>query len=341
VQPSIFALADDLTGALEVGAKFAQHGLPSLVTTEPNQADYETVAVLIVDTETRHLPPDDAAQCIIRLAALAGRFEPSLIYKKTDSTLRGNIAAEFAALQKVFPHADLVYVPAYPEMGRTVRGGHLFVWGTPLHETEFAADAYNPVSSHSIAHLLGDVRARVFDGESHMDVENAVRHILDSPPPHLCAGPAALAHALARHLQPARSTTPIPKLGHPPRCLVINGSRHPRSLEQILHARDAGLFNSHCEYFDAALQSAGMDRALETGSCVKALLAGSHFDALVIFGGDTAFGIHQALGVEPFTSCCELLPGVPLSQSGGRFWITKAGGFGPPDILSSILKKLA
>src|SRR5580700_2056876 len=116
----VLALADDLTGALETGAKFAAHGIEALV------AEAGPCRVLVVNTETRHLSPGEAAGRIVRAAAA----NPSrLIYKKTDSTLRGNIGAELGALLEVRRDSPLLYVPAYPEMGRVVKQGHLYVHG--------------------------------------------------------------------------------------------------------------------------------------------------------------------------------------------------------------------
>lgn len=58
-------LADDLTGALEAGAKFAGQGIRTLVSTElslhPKGCD-ESTAVLVIDTETRHLPANEAGR---------------------------------------------------------------------------------------------------------------------------------------------------------------------------------------------------------------------------------------------------------------------------------------
>src|SRR5258705_533178 len=76
--------------------------------------------VLVIDTETRHLPAGRAAALVRAVAAGYREFAPWLIYKKTVSTLRGNIAAEFGALLDVFSERTLVYAPAYPQMGRTV-----------------------------------------------------------------------------------------------------------------------------------------------------------------------------------------------------------------------------
>src|SRR3954452_21254922 len=133
----ILAIADDLTGALEIGAKFAERGIAARVTTELGGTAPPDVPVLVIDTETRHLPADEAAALVRAVGAEYREFAPWLIYKKTDSTLRGNIATEFRALLDVFSERTLVYAPAYPQMGRTVVAGRLFVGGTPVSESAF------------------------------------------------------------------------------------------------------------------------------------------------------------------------------------------------------------
>ena len=67
------------------------------------------------------------------------------IYKKLDSTLRGNVAEELRAVQKVF-RPDLVLIaPAFPKMNRTTVQGHHYVQGVLITETEFAKDPKTPV----------------------------------------------------------------------------------------------------------------------------------------------------------------------------------------------------
>src|SRR5271167_2658104 len=106
---NVLALADDVTGALEVGAL--------LQTRVFLDADTEFVGCGVIDTETRHLGAQEAAHKI--LSCIRNR-QAELIYKKTDSTLRGNIGAELAALANVYPDRQLIFLPAYPAMERTV-----------------------------------------------------------------------------------------------------------------------------------------------------------------------------------------------------------------------------
>lgn len=328
----IFAIADDLTGALEVGAKFAAQGLSSRVTcddgVEPGDA-----SVLVLDTESRHLPSREAEEKITTVCT--NRPTPKLIYKKTDSTLRGNIAAELRALQIAFPDHQLHYVPAYPAMGRTVRNGKLYVDRVALHQTAFANDPLNPIASSYLKDVLGDLQLTLFDGETDADVLAAAKHIVSASKPAIVAGPAAIAGALAEILPLPRTQPPQLPVLH--RCLVINGSMHPASRDQIRQTR----FDNHWNLFEFTSDQTGAERALRLGESVKRHLEHHPVDALIVFGGDTAYGIHRALGSHPFASSGEVLLGVPVSQSAGMYWITKAGGFGNPNLTDELRRKLS
>lgn len=326
-------MADDLTGALEVGAKFAAVGLQARVTTLLNPSDG---GIVVYDTETRHRSGLEAATRVAALATHLSKASPKLIYKKTDSTLRGNIAAELAALAKVFPDRKIIFVPAYPALGRTVRNGHLLVDGIPVHETAISHDKLNPIHTSSIQACLGDLEATIIDGETDADIRAAAQQILHSTAPVIVAGPAAIAGALAEEYTQAPSKLTIP--AHM-RCLVINGSRHPVSTHQI----SSYSFKENEEnwmHFEYEGLEQGLDRATRLGLQVSSLLTEHHFDAIIVFGGDTAFGIHQALGAVDFDSCGEILPGLPVSKSQGLYWITKAGGFGKADLLKQLKEKL-
>src|SRR5207253_1405487 len=159
----ILALADDMTGALEAGAKFRASGIETMVLTKP--APSGLAPTVVVDTETRRLAPAAAAARVKQFVADAPGA--SLIYKKTDSTLRGNIAAELRALADLYPDWRIGYAPAYPALGRTVRGGILYVDSIPVDRTAFGQDALNPICSSSVAEMLGPgLACRIFDGET-------------------------------------------------------------------------------------------------------------------------------------------------------------------------------
>jgi uncharacterized protein YgbK (DUF1537 family) len=129
---NILIIADDLSGAADCAIGFTRAGLQSVVTLDPLN-DKAEAQVLAADTDTRRLSPAQAAERTV--AAFKALHKPGQrLYKKIDSTLRGNWAAEVAALQ---PLAGLAIVaPAYPATGRTLRGGRVFVNGMPLETTD-------------------------------------------------------------------------------------------------------------------------------------------------------------------------------------------------------------
>ncbi|WP_397448466.1 four-carbon acid sugar kinase family protein [Pseudomonas sp. NA-150] len=129
---SMLIIADDLSGAADCAIGFASCGLHTVVALDPMSASAEA-QVTAADTDTRRLSPAEAAAHT--RAAFEALIKPGQrLYKKIDSTLRGNWAAEVAALQ---PLAGLAIVaPAFPATGRTLQGGRVFVNGEPLESTE-------------------------------------------------------------------------------------------------------------------------------------------------------------------------------------------------------------
>ncbi|HEV3427785.1 MAG TPA: four-carbon acid sugar kinase family protein [Paraburkholderia sp.] len=129
----LLIIADDLSGAADCAIGFANAGHRTVVTLDASGHAYEeTPDVIAADTDTRRLTPADAAERTAQAFSALG--SERRLYKKIDSTLRGNWAAEVAALQA---RAGLAIVaPAFPATGRTVRGGTLLVHGVPLEQTD-------------------------------------------------------------------------------------------------------------------------------------------------------------------------------------------------------------
>ncbi|BDC51774.1 Hrp-dependent type III effector protein [Bryobacterales bacterium F-183] len=246
---------------------------------------------------------------------------------------------ELWALQKVYPGRELLYVPAYPALGRTVRNGHLVLNGTPIHETEFARDALNPIRTSDVGYVMAPAVGEILDSETEDDLGAIAQRIAADPGRYLMAGPAAIARYLAASGSGSRQDDGI-SLGRlaERRLLVVNGSRHSTSAGQIEFARGRGLFErlpwSEFQYQGGG---SGVARAEAAGGEVRACLQRGSFDGILVFGGDTAYGIYSALH-EPFLEGAgELLPGVPISRSqSGLWWITKAGGFGSVDLLERL-----
>ena len=324
-----------MTGALEVAAKFSGAGIETVVSTAPVLSTDASAVVL--DTETRHVNAETAAHEIRRFLEASRGLAPRLVYKKTDSTLRGNIAAELRALAAFFPDWRIGYAPAYPALGRQVIGGDLYVHGRLVSESEFALDALNPVAISSVAALLGkDFACTVFDGETDADLAESAQAILANPTMRIAAGPGGLAEMLAAHVDVPR--TGRPQLPRVRTCLIINGSRHPFSAEQVRTFSAPGWQEVRANLgvgWDATeVASANARYVIEQITLHRP-------DALFVIGGDTAFAVARELGCSVMHAIAEVVPGVPITRIAGLILITKAGGFGGPDVIARVHSQLS
>lgn len=164
-------VADDLTGGNDAGIQFAKRGMDTWIVLDAGHAGLEAVlarpalpAMLAVNANTRNLPAVAAATRITgivsHLAEDPRTARPEMVYKKIDSTLRGNLGAEIDALMDGYDFAVAFLCPAFMECGRTVEDGHLLVDGTPVHQTAFANDPITPVRQSSVADIVRETCGR-------------------------------------------------------------------------------------------------------------------------------------------------------------------------------------
>jgi D-threonate/D-erythronate kinase len=155
----IAVVADDFTGAAEIGAVGWQHGLRTVVTTDPRWDP--DVDLVVIDTNSRSGTHEQARARVRQVAAAVAAARPDLVFKKTDSVLRGHVLAELDALLDGMGRKHAVIVPANPSLGRTMHEGVYYVGGEPLHLTSFSEDAEYPAWTSSVLDLLGADRERV------------------------------------------------------------------------------------------------------------------------------------------------------------------------------------
>lgn len=112
--PGLLIIADDLSGAADCAAGFALR-----LSTEILLDDCTSSAPIVaVDVDSRRL--DAQAAALANSAVLQQRhYANKALYKKIDSTLRGNVASEIVAVQA--SRGLAIVAPAYPAMGRTTR----------------------------------------------------------------------------------------------------------------------------------------------------------------------------------------------------------------------------
>ncbi|WP_244299039.1 four-carbon acid sugar kinase family protein [Streptomyces viridochromogenes] len=258
VHRPVLALADDLSGAAETAvalrspARILLGPAPEPVAAEPGEA-------LVVDLDSRQLPGAKAARAVrdATHAAPAG----TVLFKKIDSLLRGNLAAEAAAYAQ--DGAGVVIATALPAARRTVLGGVVRLDGTPLHETD-AWRAETRPAPLSVADALGDLssapvpltvvrgapgalrealRARfahdrhpVCDAETEADLDAIAAAALELGPGVRLLGTGGLAGALGRLLGTPVPARLAPYAGDSVRpLLVVVGTAEPSARGQVAH----------------------------------------------------------------------------------------------------------
>ncbi len=158
---AIVLLADDLTGASDTGVQLVRRGLRTVVFFDlPDPSTWSELDAVAVDTHSRHLPADVAYERVRRAAERLQEAAPRHVYKKVDSTLRGNVGVEIDAVMDAFGYEMAAVAPAFPRLGRTTVSGVHYLNGVPVAETDVGRDPIAPVHESNLVQLLGSQSRR-------------------------------------------------------------------------------------------------------------------------------------------------------------------------------------
>ena len=373
-QPTLLIIADDLTGANDTGVQFARQGISTLVGINqeiPLTNFVENCEVLVMNTESRHVTPDEAYARVFRLAQQGVGLGIPYFYKKIDSTLRGNTGSELAALLAATNERELFFAPAYPKLNRTTKSGMQFVEGVPLHLSSFSDDQLNPIFSSHLATILEQqtkVKIEIFDEQNFQssvptvptiyvlnaacdeDLQKHAQRI--APHSRLLAGSAGWAACLPVALHFTTKAISRTPLSSP--MLIVNGSLHENSLRQIEYAAQHGVPVVKLNSTQGHQQFNFSDRLILTtentshdpnvaeklAQQVQQILSRTEVKTLVVFGGDTLAAIAQTLHWEGFRPHYEIFDGIPIvkiCEAEELTLVTKAGGFGELDLLMKLI----
>lgn len=153
------AIADDLTGATDLAGLLARSGVPvSLRMGVPTEAPDATAAIEIIALKCRTAPVTEAvAQTRAALAWLRRAGAQRFFWKYCstfDSTAQGNIGPVAEALMADLGVAQTIYCPAFPENGRSIFMGNLFVGEHPLAESPMKDHPLTPMRDSNLMRLL-------------------------------------------------------------------------------------------------------------------------------------------------------------------------------------------
>jgi len=244
-------IADDFTGANDTGVQLKKRGLKTDVIFEFTCVENQEKSI-VIDTESRGLSSKKAYDAVELKIKDAFKNNFNYVYKKVDSTLRGNIVSEIKAVDKHYNADIIIFAPAYPESKRTTINGIQKLNGIPVTETEIAKDPRNPVLIDNINILLENEfkeqvthvylkeirenkmdiskgRIYTFDAETNEDLIAIVRKVITYSKKILWVGSAGLAESILKVKMP---TKPV---------LAVIGSISEVSRNQLYYAQSKGI----------------------------------------------------------------------------------------------------
>lgn len=153
-------IADDYTGASDLANTLTRAGLRTVQTIGVPADDLALpdVDAVVVSLKSRSI---EAGLAVSRSRAadkwLRGRGARHVLFKicsTFDSTASGNIGPVMDALRADCGEAIVLVTPAFPETGRTVYQGNLFVGSVPLNESPLKDHPLNPMHDSNLVRVL-------------------------------------------------------------------------------------------------------------------------------------------------------------------------------------------
>lgn len=159
-------ICDDLTGCGDIAywSKYLNINLKQKIInfdfSKKNNINstLKKINILIINTESRF--DDEITARNKTKAVLKNLYSKKLlnssffIFKKIDSTLRGNFAIEIDEINSILNCEYIPFIPAYPEYIRWIKNKSLYIDKTPLKKTVFAKDPKNPINKSFIPEII-------------------------------------------------------------------------------------------------------------------------------------------------------------------------------------------
>lgn len=391
-------IADDFTGANDTGLQFARRGIPTRVQIKRGREGAPNHS-LVVDTESRNTDAQSAKTLVAEALKDLDVSSYSVVMKKIDSTLRGNICSELEVVRAKTGAQVVVVATAFPAMGRTCEAAVVHLNGKRLLDSEVGRDPRKPIDTDDLLTLFGPLDERIVhlgvetirEGSfptlkrgivicdatvaEDLDLVAAWALGLDAVP--LFVGSAGLAEAIVNSYTPAK-----PSFGVVASLSAVTERQVRYAEEQgaVIVAMGVEEILAHEEldhYVDriTTLLGEGWDVILTVSSVLdkdevertKALgytgdevgmrlmeglgrvgrlvIERSSIAGIFLTGGDTAYGLLEALHIDEIEIVREVALGIPMMMAVNDRYpnlkiITKAGGFGKDDAISYALRTL-
>jgi uncharacterized protein YgbK (DUF1537 family) len=247
----IAVIADDLTGAAEIGGIGLKHGFNVEINTSVNPAS--NAGLLVINTDTRSKSRKEAIETVTAVCVQLQKSNPAFIYKKIDSIMRGHVLAEVEAALAALQLPGALIIPANPHLGRTLVNKTYLIKGVPVHKTSFANDPEFPVKGATVDAMLHDTDSKVAV-KKHIEtlpdagiVVGEVEHADDlqqwaklAKPKELLVGAAGFFSALLDKNSGNKNNTPVKAKTFGQPVLYVSGTTFSGSADTIQQLYDTG-----------------------------------------------------------------------------------------------------
>jgi len=376
VSTRVAIIADDLTGCNDSVAPFAVEGVVTQAFVHLRIAIDASAQVIGINTNTRCCNnPWQAKVKVLKAIAFAEGANCTYLYKKIDSTGKGNVGTEIEATLSKTGRSVALVCPAVPEQGRTMEGGKLLLQSQlvePIDFSEIISSQTNIhvdcislnrleqiCSDHSTSNLYAKKKKQIWlvdaTEQAHLDRIAYLCHELKELA--IPVGSSGLSRALVPHwiatsekrqlnISATSSAGPV---------MFIIGSTNPVTWNQLHFLQkyyDVTPLDMAEEFESSKMAPSHRvftvinDWRLNRSAELKQLLASCRcfFPAtIVLSGGDTAQFVCDVANTRTIQINGEITPGIPwgIALDGclkNCTIVTKAGGFGAPDFFAQVCK---
>jgi len=152
------AVADDLTGGVELASMLVAAGIRTSFATSPDVGPPPDAMAHVIALKTRVAPTDEAVSAVLAAAKTLQEANCRQFFFKYcatfDSTPAGNIGPCSEALLERLGAPATVFVPTFCEAGRTVYQGHMFAGDQLLSESPKRHDPLTPMTDSNLCRVL-------------------------------------------------------------------------------------------------------------------------------------------------------------------------------------------
>ena len=185
-------IGDDFTGSSDIANNLKKSGMqvsmyagvPNLL---PEEAKKEQTDAAVIALKTRTAPIEDAIrESLEALSWLKDCGCEQFIFKYCstfDSTKEGNIGPVTDAIMEKLNTDFTIACPSFPDAGRTVYFGHMFVNGKPLNESGMENHPLTPMTDHNLVRWLGHQTKNnvgLVDSQTISEGENSVKKKIEN-----------------------------------------------------------------------------------------------------------------------------------------------------------------